>query len=182
MRRILFTLLVAGAMLVAIPAASVADRGGHERGDRHHEREHRREHRHRHHHVGIRHERFGSAARSAGRQAGTVSSFANGRLTIRLNDGSSVTGAVRRSTEIECEARGDRGDRRDRGHGGDDRSDDGPRHDVGDDHGNGGPGHDDGGRERHRCTTVAQGTVVRDATLTVTRFGAVWARVDLIDS
>jgi hypothetical protein len=192
----LFTLLAAGAMLAAVPAASVA-LGGHDHrggGDRHREREHRREHRPGHHRARIRHERFGSrAAHQTLGHAGTVASFAGGRLTIRLNDGSRVTGAVNRATEIECEMRGDRNDRGDRNH----RGDDGPRHDIGDDHGHGGPGgggpggggpgdggpgHHDGDRDRHRCATIAPGTTVRDATLAVTGLGAVWTRVDLIDS
>ena len=217
MRRILFTLLAVGAMVAAVPAASLAGGGHHHQGDRHREREHRREHRPGHHHnVQIRHERFGGiAAGHVRHDAGRVASFANGRLTIHLNDGSDVTGAVNRFTEVECEMSGamhsfdhgsggsgsgssgsggpghhgdrndpgdDRGNDGPRHDAGDDHGHDGPRHDAGDDHGHDGPGHHDGDRNQQRCATIAPGMVVRDATLTVTGFGAVWTRVDLLDS
>jgi hypothetical protein len=204
MRKILFTLLAVGAMLAVIPAASIAHGGDHQRGDRHREREHQREHRHARHHDRIQHERFGGQD-GMRHNAGTVSSFADGRLTIRLNDGSTVSGAVNRLSEIECEmpefmqpadqgpggsgsgssgGPGNDNGQDDPGHNaGDDNGHDGPGHNAGDDNGQGGPdndpGHDDGQR---RCTTIAPGMVVRDATLTLTGFGAVWTRVDLIDS
>jgi hypothetical protein len=191
MRKILFTLLAVGAMLAAIPAASVAHGGDHQRGDRHREREHQREHRHARHHDRILHERFGGQD-GIGHEAGTIAAFAAGRLTIRLNDGSTVTGAVNRFTEIECEMR-DSMRSADQGPGGsgsgsssgpgDDNGQDGPGHNAGDDNGNGGfdndPGDDNG---QPRCTTIAPGMVVRDATLTLTGFGPVWTRVDLSDS
>jgi hypothetical protein len=203
MRKILFTLLAVGAMLAAIPAASLAHGGDHHQGDRHREREHQREHRHARHDDRIQHERFGRHD-DIGQAAGTVSAFANGRLTIHLNDGSSVTGAVNRFSEIECEMpefmhRADQGPggsgsgssggsgndngQNDPGHnGGDDHGQRGPDNDPGDDNGQNGPGHnggDDNGE--HHCTMIAPGMVVRDATLTLTGFGAVWTRVDLID-
>ena len=197
MRRILLTLFAAGAVLGAVPAVSLAGGGDHHRGDRHREREHQR----RHDHARLHHERFGQVVgKHAGGDVGTVLSFAGGRLTIRLNDGSSVSGAVNRFTEVECEMPGSGssgsggpgpGDDNDIGddHGG--QADDGPGHEGhghdGRGHdGQGGPGHDgrrhDGDRDRHRCAMVAPGTVVRDATLALTRFGAVWDRVDLIES
>ena len=152
MRKFLFTLLAVGALLAAIPAASLAHGGDHHRGDRHREREHQRDHRHARHHDRIQHERFGGQD-GIGHDAGTVATFANGRLTIRLNDGSSVTGAVERRTEIECEMPEFIGPA-DRGSGGsgsgssggrgDDNGQDGPGHDAGDDNGQGGPGHDAG--------------------------------------
>jgi hypothetical protein len=165
MRKILFTLLAVGAMLAAIPAASLAHGGDHPRGDRHREREHQREHRHARDHDRIRHERFGGQD-GLRHDAGTVSSFASGQLTIRLNDGSSVTAAINRFTEVECET---------------------PEFMRPADHGpdgsgsgsSGGPGDDTG---QGQCTMIKPGMVVRDATLTLTGFGAVWTRVDLIDS
>ena len=191
MRKILFTLLAVGAMLAAIPAASLAHGGDHHQGDRHHEREHQRQHRHARHDDRIQHERFGDHD-GIGQAAGTVSAFANGRLTIHLNDGSSVTGAVNRFSEIECEMpqsmrpadQGPGGSGSGSSGGpGDDNGQDGPGHNAGDDNGQGGldndPGDDNGDR---RCATIAPGMVVRDATLTVTSLGAVWTRVDLIDS
>ncbi len=59
MRKILFTLLAVGAMLTAIPAASLAHGGDHHQGDRHREREHQREHHQARHHDRIQHEWFG---------------------------------------------------------------------------------------------------------------------------
>ena len=181
MRKILFTLLVVGAMLAAIPAASLAHAGDHPRGDRHREREHQREHRHARDHDRIRHERFGGQD-GLRHNAGTVSSFAGGRLTIRLNDGSSVTAAINRLTEIECEMPefmrpADQGSGGPDSSGGSDSSG-GPGSNSGPGPG-GGPGDDNG---QGRCTMIAPGMVVRDATLTLTGFGAVWTRVDLIDS
>ena len=191
MRKILFTLLAVGAMLAAIPAASLAHGGDHQRGDRHREREHQREHRHARDHDRIRHERFGGRD-GLRHDAGTVSSFAGGQLTIRLNDGSSVTAAINRATEIECEmpefmrpadqGSGGSGSGSSGGPGSNDggpgSNNSGPGSSGGPGPG-GGPGDDNG---QGRCTMIAPGMVVRDATLTLTGFGAVWTRVDLIDS
>jgi hypothetical protein len=196
MRKILFTLLAVGAMLAAIPAASIAHGGDHHQGDRHREREHARHHDRRHH------ERFGGQD-GIGRDAGTVASFANGRLTIHLNDGSTVTGAVNRFSEVECEMpefmqpsdQGPGGSGSSGGPG-DGNGQNGPGHGDGNGNGQDGPGHNDGngngpnGQDNdpgddngeHQCTMIAPGMVVRDATLTVTGFGAVWTRVDLIDA
>jgi hypothetical protein len=195
MRKFLFTLLAIGAMVAAVPAASLAHGGDHHVGDRH------REHHHGRHHDRVRHERFGGQ-NGFHHNVGTVSAFANGRLTIRLTDGSSVTGAVNRTSEIECEmpafmqpadqgsgggsgagSSGGPGNDNGQGDPGDDNGQDGPGHNAGDDNGpNGGdndPGDDNGQR---RCTMIVPGMAVRDATLTLTGFGAVWTRVDLIDS
>jgi hypothetical protein len=178
MRKFLFTLLAAGALLAALPAASLAHGSDHHQGDRHREREHQREHRQAQHHDRFQHERFGGRD-GIGHDVGTVSAFANGRLTIRLNDGSSVTGAVDRLTEIECETPHFM---RPADHGSG-RSGSGSSGGPGGDNGQGGldndPGDDNGDG---RCTTIAPGMAVRDATLTLTSLGAVWTRVDLIDS
>jgi hypothetical protein len=178
MRKILFTLLAVGAMLAALPAASLAHGGDHHRGDRHREREHQREHRHARHHDRIQHERVGGRD-GIGREVGTVASSADGRLTIRLNDGSSITGAVDRRTEIECEMPGSMRTA-DRGPGGSGSGSSGGR---GQDNGQGGPDNDPGDDNgQRRCTTITPGMVVRDATLTLTGFGPVWTQVGLIGS
>jgi hypothetical protein len=187
MRRILFTLLTVGALMAVIPAASLAH-DGHHRGDRHREREHR----HGHHRAQIRHEHFGGAVH---RDVGVVTSFVDGRLTIRLNDNTSVSGAVNRFTEVECEMNDSMrsmdqgsGDSGSGGNGGPGSGDNDPGddngNDPGDDHGHDGPGHErghDGGRDHdgNACTMIAPGTQVRDASLQVGRFGAVWTRVEL---
>ncbi len=175
MRKILFTLLTAAALLAAVPVVSLAHDGEHHRGDRHHERER--------HHERTHHDRTAEIARrDLHHDAGTVSAFTNRRLTIQLRDGTSVTGAVTRFTKVECERfdamrslhrgsagsgprSGDDGSRAD--HGG---SDD-VNHDRGDP-----SGHDRGTRG---CATIASGTRVRAAVLDVTRIGAVWIRIDL---
>lgn len=95
MRRTAITTVIVGVLALA-PGAAFAR--GHHRG--HHQRG-------RHGHVRI--ERFGSAnssapSTSAADNAGTVASFANGVLTLRLNDGSTVSGAVNDATEIKCES------------------------------------------------------------------------------
>jgi endo-1,4-beta-xylanase len=96
----------------------------------------------------VRHERFGSGWNAGDSQqpAGTVTSFDNGVLTITLNDGSTVSGAVTNDTELECTApssstQGDEGnDNGDNGqNSGDDNSgDDNGGQNSGDDNGSGG--------------------------------------------
>src|SRR5205085_8920142 len=70
-----------------------------------------RHHRHgRHHHARhARIEHFGDVntaptTSSSADNAGSVQSFNNGVLTIMLNDGSTVSGAVTNDTELECMA------------------------------------------------------------------------------
>src|SRR5438874_8309397 len=97
MRKFLFAALVSTALVVAMPATALA---------RHH---------HRHHHQ-VRHEHFGSATgttttssgvtmSSEEGTAGTVDSFTNGVLTIRLNDTNHtlVSGMVTDATELKCD-------------------------------------------------------------------------------
>src|SRR5437660_10883294 len=105
MRRVTITL--SAALVLIAPASALA---------RHHHR----------HHSRIRHarlERFGDVGAapttaSSADNAGTVKSFNNGRLTIMLNDGSAVTGAVTNDTELECMAPGQSQTVREDGDGG----------------------------------------------------------------
>jgi Ni/Co efflux regulator RcnB len=167
--------------VVALPAVSAAhstsshvgrdhrpdDRGDRDRhGDRHRDRDRR-----------DRLEHF--RAHAAG-TAGTVQSFQNGVLTIKLADGSTAAGLVTSATRVSCEAmdqdfashdggpgpsgsgdgehgnRGDNGDRGDRGDRGDENN-------------------------QPACVAMLQqpGTTVRDAELHVSRSGAVWDEVEL---
>jgi hypothetical protein len=124
MRRIL--LLVVGMLALAIAAPSVASAHG-----RHHHRHH---HHHKAKHARVKH--FGAKANvldPSSPDAGTVASFADGTLTIALNNGSTVSGAVTDDTVINCipseptattAHHGGWGDDE-----GDDRGDDGDRHD-----------------------------------------------------
>jgi hypothetical protein len=101
--------------------------------------------------------------------AGTISAFSDGMLTIDLFGGGEVTGAVTGATEVECEGAGD---------GGEDRGDD----DSGDD----GPGGDHGGDlarasrdgDDDSCALTV-GAVVHEAELDVTAGGAVWHEIEL---
>jgi hypothetical protein len=190
---------------LAIPAAAVAShQGEHRAGEIHHGAHHKRHHSHSHV------LRFGAVASSGAstgtttapssappaetndQTAGTITSFANGTLTLTLTDGSTVSGKVNEGTEIECSAamagatgnggsadHGDNDNSDDRGHDGQSGRDpatggrdDGPGHDVGDDNGQ---------DEAQHCTTAAlvHGAVVREAELRVGSADAVWEKVEL---
>lgn len=127
MRRIL--LLVIGVLALAIAAPSAASAHG---------RHHGHHHKHKARHANIRH--FGAKANATDPStpdAGTVESFADGTLTIRLNNGTTVSGAVDQDTVINCipsqptatTAHHDEGDD-DQGDdpGDDDQADDGDHH------------------------------------------------------
>src|SRR5437588_5419474 len=92
MTRLIRILIAAtmGALIVAFPGQAIArgHHGHHQRG-RHHGRHHRSRVR-----VRDMHAASGPVA--------TVASFANGKLTIQLTDGSTVSGQVTGRTEIEC--------------------------------------------------------------------------------
>jgi hypothetical protein len=201
MRRMIITAVAATAL--AVPGAAIAShqsehQGAHELGH-HHKRHHARQRRHSHIVT------FGAAASStptsptgtsspapvagsSDETAGTVASFSGGTLTITLSDGSTVSGKVDSSTEIECRstmgiAQGDgqQGDGNDQSddNGHDGQSNSGP--------GDGGQGADDGHDnngaqdEAEHCTTAAlvPGAVVREAELNVSSAGAVWEKVEL---
>ena len=92
MRRVLYTLIASALVVALVPATAL--------GRSHHKRHH--------HHVRVHHKRFGRtdapATPSMADNAGTVASFDGTKLTIQLNDGSTVSGTVNNDTEIECEA------------------------------------------------------------------------------
>ena len=193
MRRILIALVMSGAVAVAAPSASMAQR--------HHSRHHHARHHHSTRHS--RRERFGHWDTSGSAQpAGTVSSFTDngdgtGTLTIMVN-GNPVTGTVNGNTELECtsssssqqgEDNGDNGDNN--ANGGDDNgdnsssggsnnaSDDGGG--TGDDNG-GNDGNDNGDNGAQMCSTanLTPNTPVADAVLELTSSGPVWDKVELI--
>jgi hypothetical protein len=111
MRRILLGGLGVAALIVAAPGSALAQHHG-QHGSHHRS----------HHATKVRFERFGptvAASSSSGatgptgatgsttpatpsQDAGKVSSFANNVLTIKLNDGSSVSGLVTSDTRIAC--------------------------------------------------------------------------------
>jgi len=159
MRRIL--LLAIGALALALAVPSLASAHG---------RHHGRHHRHNAKHANVRH--FGAKANATDPStpdAGTVESFADGTLTIRLNNGDTVSGAVDQDTVVNCipsqptaatashdEGGDDQGDQS----GGDDQGDQSGGDDQGDD-----PGDDDqGDRGQAACD---QSDLVAGATVHV---------------
>jgi hypothetical protein len=165
MRRILFTLVVSGALFALAPASALA-------------RQHHKSHHRSAHHARIKRERWGSSdtqqqssSSSSDQNAGTVAApgFMNGVLTITLNDGTTVSGKVTDATQLECQAAEPTTMQTDE-HGGDNSS--GDHGDNGDEQGDG----------QQSCTTAAltTGTVVREAELSVSSAGAVWDKVELV--
>src|SRR5689334_12570647 len=102
MRRYLFCLLSVLALAVAIPAIA-AGHSGDRQPDRHDHARDRAELRHHRRHDRVEHFRAHAKLGMAA-DVGTVKSLTGGVLTITLNDGTTVHGLVKPSTEIECEA------------------------------------------------------------------------------
>jgi hypothetical protein len=105
-------------------------------------------HHHRHHHrrARTRLQSFGTSSPTApaSDNAGTVTSFTGGVLTIKLTDGSSVAGKVTTATELKCETAPTSSMARMADHGGgEDNGPSGERGASGDD-GHGGSGSNDG--------------------------------------
>jgi hypothetical protein len=173
MRRILFTVLFGSALLAFGPAAALA---------RHHGRSHHSSH-HR-----IRFERWGSndtaqspTPTSSSDNAGTVSSFTNGVLTITLNDAnhSMISGKVTPDTVVQCEAPGSSSSSvRADGDGGSQSqsggSDDNGENDNGENQG------EDRGQQNCMSALQTSGTVVREAELRLSSAGATWDKVELV--
>lgn len=187
MRRTLITLVLAAAVMVAAPSVVLAAHHGH-----HHARHHRahRTHHRRHH---VRHRQFGKAdptwSGGSPSQAGTVTSFSNGILTITLNDGSTVSGAVTSDTQVNCmapDAQDNQGDDNGDNNSGDDNGDNSSNSgdDNGDNSSNSGDDNGGGDDDAQMCSTadLTPGTPVADANLELTGNGAVWNEVDLITS
>jgi hypothetical protein len=197
MRKTIITAIASAAL--AVPGIALASHHGERQLRDDHGVQHKRHHARHHRHAHI--VTFGAAASSApsgapgtssptspvppGQEtAGTVASFSEGTLTIKLNDGSTVSGKVGDFTEIECHpataaaashgddnGQGDDNDQADDNGQGDDRND-GAGHDEGDDNGQ---------DQAEHCTTAAlvTGAVVREAELSVSSAGAVWKKVEL---
>lgn len=192
MKRVITSILAAGAFAVIGPAPAVAH--GHGRHGNHHKA-----------HVSF--ETFGPSGSSTSApsstttgvptaNAGTIQSFKNGVLVISLNDGSTVSGAVGSDTEIECASTtpvvtGDQGPAGSRDGGDDDSAGEDNRSGTtttgttttdsqrGED-ANDGEGADDG--EGGHCTTadLIPGATVHEAQLRVGSTGAVWQKVELV--
>ncbi len=181
MKRTLLTAIACLSLLVAVPALSAAHSAGHHLGPHHRpepgsghrnragERHRKRDHANRLEHFPA--DRSGSANSSG--SAGIEQSFQNGVLTIKLTDGSTVSGRVTSDTRVSCE--------------GIERvfsSHDGSGSSGSDDHGNrddNGDQGDNGQSNNPTCLAGVQkaGTSVRDAELSVSSAGATWREIEL---
>ncbi len=198
MRRIVYSLLAAVALLAFAATPALA---GHSHRRSHERRHLKRGHRHpgSHARARVRHRTFGPAASgstgsgsSSGStdQAGTVFSFTNGVLTITLNDGSMVSGSVTPATEIECQASeieaGSFGADDRSGGSGDHSSGDSSRGYSGERSGDGSDrsGSDEPGGEDNQANCMSAlhaGAAVREAELALRPgAGATWDKVELV--
>jgi hypothetical protein len=186
MKRIGLAALSALAVLLVVsgPAVAKDSRGHHKRDARH---EHRRSHRVRTHIVDIKPASPAAPTTiAAGDNAGTVASFTNGTLTLKLNNGTMVSGNVSRETEIECEAAlspgptttAGEGDGRDNRGGGDQSGDDSRDQGGRDDNG----GRDEGGASAASCgsSALVAGAVVHEAELRVSSSGSTFTKVEVV--
>lgn len=179
MKRNLLMAAGATALALAMPGAALAHDGHH-----HHHHHGARAHAH---HAKFRTVHIGPASPATPptipsptpptpENAGTVTSYTNGVLTLTLNDGSTVSGKVTNETRIRCvkagpatppsSGPGDEGPGDDRG-----RGDDQERGDM-NDHGQGGWWHGSGpgaGEPEPPCdsSSLAPGAVVRTAELRI---------------
>ena len=182
MRKVLYTLIASALLAAVIPATALA-RGHH--GRHHHARAH-----HKFHHK-IRHKQFGRASAPAttsmSDNAGTVSSFDGHTLKIQLADGSTVSGAVNDSTEIECQAADDSQSDFKADHEGGDRSGSDQQGDRGDDDANNNNNdenddndNDDNNVQNCDASSLTPGAIVHEAELKLGGAGAVWEKVELL--
>jgi hypothetical protein len=175
MRKLLLPALVAAVALAVGTGAGLASA----QGGRHHHHSSPQTHKHRSHvrvvHIGEAGSTGSTGATGATTPpmtAGTVVSFTNGVLTIKLNDGTMTSGQVSQDTQIDCASAvspsEDQGD--------DDQGDD----DQGDGGGNqtsfGGRG-DDEGQGGMACAAIMAGTGVIAADLRISPTGSFWERV-----
>ena len=116
----------------------------------------------------------GDGVPDADENAGTVTSYADGVLTITLFDGGELAGAVDEDTRITCGSADDAA-AKPSAHDPDDDEDD-----RGGDQGDRG-GHDHRDCDDEECddTALVAGAAVEEATLKITSTGRVWADVDL---
>lgn len=197
------TLPIAAAALLALPGAALAKDRNHDglpdgwekahnlslsvnqahRDQDHDGLDNRAEFRH---HTNPRHAntRFMGKASQDNGNAGTVTDFTNGVLTITLADGSTLKGAVTPQTDVSCDSSTQGGDNQgeDQGddHGGDRAQTASVSRDgQGGDNGSGDDNEaEDNGQPSSTCT-IANGDAVRSAELEATSGGAVFKEVEL---
>ncbi len=114
--------------------------------------------------------------------AGTIASFMSGRLTLKLNDGTMVSGAVSPATEVECEAAMSPRPTTAAGEDGG-RDDSGGEHRSGSSRDHGG-GDDNGGRDEISAScgvsALVAGAIVHEAELRVSSSGSTFTRVEVV--
>jgi hypothetical protein len=181
-RRVMFTVAATVLMAGAVPASALAHHHG-----KHHAR----------HHARIR--RFGDqnsppTSMSPSDNAGKVADFSNGVLTIQLNDGSTVKGAVTNDTELECTSTqssqtthedGDGGSGGDQSSGDNQGSGDNTQGDNDQNEAQGednDQGEDQNENQSSSCSTssLTPGAVVHEASLRIGGSGAAWQKVELV--
>jgi hypothetical protein len=203
MRRIIVAAVTTTAL--ALPGVALAHGSEHSSGAEHHGVRHaeRHHHHHRAHLLAFHAAQAPAATPSTGEgttptapvadeRAGTIASFTAGTLTITLSDGTSVSGKVTPTTEIECHSamasaadNGDNGDNSGAGEHGDrsgpssggDQSGDSSGHDEGEHE----AGDDDAREEAEHCSSTAlvPGASVREAVLSVGGAGSFWVKLEL---
>jgi hypothetical protein len=180
----MFTVAATVLMVGAVPASALA----HHHSRHHHAKAHR-----------VHFRRFGDqstapTSTSSSDNAGTVQSFSGGILTIALNDGSTVKGAVTNDTELECMASGQSSttthDDGDPGSGGDNQGsgdnnqgsgDNDANESQGDDQGDqNDQGEDQGAQQSCSTANLTPGAVVHEASLRIGGSGAAWQKVELV--
>jgi hypothetical protein len=175
MRRIILSVVACCAVIAIVPASALAHGGHHKR-----------------HHARVHHRTFGhdwsqsgstststSTSPSSDQNAGTVTSFTGGVLTITLNNGQMVSGDVTGDTEIECQAADMSSSLRSHDSGGDNGDQGDNNGDRGDDNGN---DQGDDNNENANCSSadLTTGTVVHEASLRLSGAGATWDKVELV--
>jgi hypothetical protein len=188
MKRMLLTLLPASLLALSAPAVASAHHG------------HRHSRHHHHHASSARLINFGAAmslgttapavqASPTTENAGTVESFENGVLKIKLGNGKVVEGKVTEQTELRCVSATPSTQGGDDDEGDDQQGDDQqPRSSAqfASQHGDslahaadgGGDQDDDDGQESCPATTaLVKGATVREAELELTGAGGVWEQV-----
>jgi hypothetical protein len=168
-----------------------------------------RSHHHRHHHAATkaRLRTFGATTSTststtpAPESAGTVTSFTAGVLTIKLTDGTIITGKVTTATELKCEAAPVPATARVADHGGGQGGGPSVAGISGGNDGHGGPGSSDtqgqpggaptesddnngagetGPAEPCELTSVKEGMIVQRAELSISSAGATFRELDII--
>jgi len=117
----------------------------------------------------------------ADENAGTVTAFADGELTITLFDGGTLTGKVTDETEIECDDDGARASHEGDDDEGDDEHGDsrGDDDEQGDDDGDRHHGDDEQGDDECAPDALAVGAIVEEAELKISSDGRVWQEIEL---